>query len=230
MPDQMIQIERKGIPFTVVDTTITAWWRYWHLFENGTWEAPVLATLDRLLPVGGTLLDIGAWVGPVTLWAARHANAHVVALEPDPEAYRQLVENIKENGLTGQVEAINAAASVAVGVVSLWSVDDHWGESTSSMTLRNGIELKVPAVDIAAVVRSIGPALSLVKCDIEGGETTIMPVLGPLLREMRVPLLLSVHPGRYDEAGIPALNAEIAQWKVTQLDPPVGDSLLLEPA
>lgn len=227
MPDPTIQIVRKGVPFTVVDTKITAWWRYWHLFENGTWEAPALDAIDRLLPAGGVLLDIGAWVGPITLWAAKRG-AQVLAIEPDPEAYRQLMMNISLNDVGDQVRVIHAAAATSVGMTSLWSVDDHWGESTSSMTLKKGAEIQVPTIDIVEVARTI-EGLSLVKCDIEGGETTIMPTLGPLLRSLRVPMVLAIHPGRYEEAGVPALQAEIAEWNVTYLDPGANEQMVLMP-
>ena len=47
----------------------------------------------------GTVVDVGAHVGNHTLWFAGVCGAPVVAFEPNPKSYTQLLENIRTNGL-----------------------------------------------------------------------------------------------------------------------------------
>jgi FkbM family methyltransferase len=228
--DVIRNVVRLNLPFRVVDNPVTASWNFWGLFANGVWQSREMTELDRLLPERGTMLDIGAWVGPISIWAARRNHVRVIALEPDPEAFRQLTVNIGLNGMEHIVWPINAAAAREDGEVVLNSVADEWGSSSSSMTFGTGQQITVSAMDIARTARDLlaeGP-LSLVKCDIEGGESEIMPVLGPVLRDAGVPMLLAVHPGRYNPEHLFGLWAEIDKWNVTYLDD-AKESMVLEP-
>lgn len=215
-------ITRLGRTFTVEDGPQTASWHFWNLWADAAhgWEVPLLALIDQLLPDGGLFLDVGAWIGPITLWAAQRGN--VIALEPDPEAYRQLAANIAANDLQERVDARNVAADVRDGEATLWSVRG-WGESTPSMTLERGEAITVRTIDIAALIAERPPAL--VKMDIEGQEGAILPAIGPLLRASRTPMLLAIHYGTFDPALVPAFDAELAHWDL-QLLPQAGAEYL----
>ena len=41
--------------------------------QTGTWEPELLDALERLISPGDAILDIGAWVGPTSLFAASSA-------------------------------------------------------------------------------------------------------------------------------------------------------------
>ena len=60
---------------------------------------------------GSVLVDIGANMGIYTIWAAKHRNAQVIALEPEAQNFGLLNRNIHFNDLDGQVTAYCAAAS-----------------------------------------------------------------------------------------------------------------------
>lgn len=221
--NERITVERKGVPFSVENGPQTAWWRFWDLWANGTWEKEILETIDRLLPPGGALLDIGAWVGPIALWAAQRAR--VVAIEPDAEAYRQLVANVAANGYADRVRCIEAAAGLEDGEVTLWSVGE-WASSSASLTYETGEHATVRSIRLAELLEA--ERFDLIKMDIEGGEAILLPDVGPIIRRLGTPLLLALHAGRYDPALAPALEAEVARWPRVHVFDALGEALLCQ--
>lgn len=63
--------------------------KFWRRAGRGDWEPETFAVLDAHLRGDADYLDIGAWIGPTVLYAARKAR-HVWCFEPDPTAYRHL--------------------------------------------------------------------------------------------------------------------------------------------
>jgi hypothetical protein len=55
--------------------------------------------------------------------------------------------------------------------------------------------------------------------DIEGGEGPVMAADGPLLRELKIPVLLSLHPSWMTPQHNAALQAEMSQWQVKVIEP-----------
>lgn len=69
--------------------------------RGGFYEAKELNGLKAIFPKGGTFIDIGANVGNHGLFAALFLGAgRVVPIEPNPLAYRLLVQNVLVNRLT----------------------------------------------------------------------------------------------------------------------------------
>jgi FkbM family methyltransferase len=127
-------------------------------------------------------VDVGAWVGPVTLWAV-DLGASVVAVEPDPTAYAALVTNT----FGMPVQRIPAALVASPGEVLL---DPGYKQPYGSSTSRIADEgIPVRGINVAALVDLCHKPPALVKVDIEGGE---LPILPDLLA-WRVPILVSWH-------------------------------------
>lgn len=197
-------VTRKGIAFTVEDTPATSSWNFWGLWADEVWEPKTMETID-LFP-GGKLLDIGAWVGPITLWAARQRE--VVAIEPDPVAAGLLRQNIALNP-GHAVEVVEACAGAEdENPTILWSVSDEWGMSHSTRTREIGNRLDVAMVDARRYLDGVGVA----KVDIEGGEGELLPMLGPALRERGIPLILGYHSFGMTADERAALDLELSRW------------------
>jgi FkbM family methyltransferase len=161
---------------------------FWqHGFAAG-WETGSFTTLNTHLDPARDYIDIGAWVGPLTLWAAGLAR-RVVAVEPDPHAVRVLRQNVSLNGLRN-VSVLEAAVADVAGTVSL-DRQGAWGDSMSSLTDRGGAKVEVAAVRFSDVVAGTDPAL--VKIDIEGGEGVVLPAAADELHALGCPVLLGVH-------------------------------------
>lgn len=167
--------------------------RFWRKAGAGTWEPRTFAVLDAHLAPERDYIDIGAWIGPTVLYAARRAR-HVWCFEPDPVAFRHLAWNIELNRLAN-VSAFAAALSDRVGIARMASFGGEAGDSMTSLLNRGGAGaadvLTIGWEDFAGSVDL--SAVALVKIDIEGGEFAVLPTMLAWLRVQRPALYLSTH-------------------------------------
>jgi FkbM family methyltransferase len=204
------EIKRGKHNFRVIDDRITSSWSYWDLYSDGRWEAATLKAIDNILPEGGLLFDIGAWIGPMMLWAAKNRSAEIVAVEPDPEAYRQLSINVGMNGLEHQVACLNLAVSPDGKPANLGMQVS--GDSCSSLTQKGQSSIQVETTTLTQMLEYGKP--DLIKMDIEGGESLILDDPDEMI--YKIPMIISLHPQWY------APNTKIAEtlkhWNVTNIE------------
>jgi FkbM family methyltransferase len=167
---------------------------FWDRVEAGRWEPRTLAAIDRLVDRRTTFIDLGAWVGPTTLYAAAVAR-RVVAVEADPAALDQLRRNLAANpDLAARVEVVPRAVHARDGQVTLGARRKP-GDSMSSTLLaeaeRSWQAETVTPEQLAAGLS--GDERVVVKIDIEGGEYDLLPSLAPLLGRTEA-VLVSFHP------------------------------------
>ena len=80
---------------------------FWHIFVRGCYTLP--ARCDNIL-------DCGANVGIFSVWAAQQRpTAKIVALEPCAMTFTALEAQIRDNGLDGRVECVQAGLAGASG-------------------------------------------------------------------------------------------------------------------
>jgi FkbM family methyltransferase len=167
-----------------------------------TWRENVY----RLVPEwvkGGTVVDLGANVGAVSIWAAVHGAAKVVAVEPDPANLTALHANLDENQIPfGQVVVAPWAihgrdAGGVAGSGSCWATME--GESGGRRVLewRGGTIRPAGAVEAVpfSVLLDPYPVVDLLKIDIEGGEWGILsePANVALLSEKVRRMVIEFH-------------------------------------
>jgi FkbM family methyltransferase len=115
--------------------------------------------------------DIGANVGSYTLLACAVRCARGVAVEPIPDTYRRLMDNLRLNHLDQRVEAVNCGLGAEEGRLRFSA-----GEDTMNHALAPGesavrtVEVRVSTLDELALARV--PAL--IKIDVEGFETPVL--------------------------------------------------------
>jgi FkbM family methyltransferase len=129
--------------------------------------APCVARLpDDLGPV--TLIDLGANIGLSALFLARALEVvEIIAVEPDPDNFRLLSENLRRTGLADRCTAIRAFAGVELAFATLHdSGNGAWGMRMGALS-DAGIPV-LPLTGIADAAKAGSPIL--LKCDIEGGE------------------------------------------------------------
>jgi FkbM family methyltransferase len=166
------------------------WWR----MADHVWEPKTLAIFSKFLKPEHTCLDIGAWIGPTTLYAAKRCR-RVFSFEPDPEAYRHLLFNIRANALTNVIP-FNAALSDKDGLVLMASHGTELGDTTTSMINASASK---PGVTVPAIswetFRKICPDAKpdFIKMDVEGAEFKLIPAMKDFLLETKPVLLLSTH-------------------------------------
>lgn len=164
------------------------------------WQDATLSFVAARAARGVVFVDIGAWIGPVSLLAASRG-ARVLALEPDPVARAALEENLAVNGL--KAEIMPAALHADGGGLTLFGGRRGLGGSmTSALGVHRSEPVHVPTVTVDEVAERAGAGPAMMKVDIEGHEYAMGPELARLRARLGgglgsgegAPLHLSLHP------------------------------------
>jgi len=129
------------------------------------------AFLLHYLQSSDVFFDIGANVGTYTILASKVCGARTIAVEPDIENYKMLMDNVRINNIEDRVTAINAAVGSTRG-----SVKFTLGLGSTSRVLTNG-ETEVPCCDVPLIpldeiARGLEP--DVLKIDTEGYEYPVL--------------------------------------------------------
>lgn len=118
----------------------------------------------------GTVVDVGANIGFITVRAARTAS-RVIAIEPHPTRFRYLERNVALNRLDN-VTCVNCALGAAEGEIVLHDVDPTLGPRPLdvSATPGRGRCYRVPMRSLDSLVAEA----DLVKIDVEGYEAEVL--------------------------------------------------------
>ncbi len=173
-------------------------------FCNGA-EEGTLQFFDAVLPHCRRLIDVGAYIGLLSLYASDRVE-EILAFEPSPTHQSLLTANIIANqdyrpDLAERITLIPAALGLAEGVAPLFR--KAYADSGSSLfqsverhqVLHGQVEAQVPILAAAKTLEEIGlNAATLIKIDVEGAEYDLIPQVAPLLARFRPFLHLSFHP------------------------------------
>jgi FkbM family methyltransferase len=164
---------------------------FWAQVNAGTWEPETFAVFDQNVREDTIAVDVGAWIGPTTLYLASIAK-RVFAFEPDPVAYEELLANLSLNPHLTNVTVSNTAVTAQGGSVHL-GVRSHAGDSSSSLLIEAKDGWTVPSVSFLEVLQTI-EATPFVKIDVEGYEFFFGRELARGLRKQKGRALLALHP------------------------------------
>lgn len=160
-----------------------------------------------MLEPGDLFVDVGAWIGPVTLWAMEHTS-NIIAIEPDPIALDEL------HGNCSTVEIWDGAVTASdVGIAHLAANPKDGGFYGDSMSRLATTGVPVPAWTLPAILHGRIP--KLVKIDIEGGEVDLAPWLVPWLAERHVAVQISCHGTLLDRSlfdGYTDITIPVDSW------------------
>ena len=174
------------------DETLTIeqrWGKFWDLFEADGWEPETQALVRATLKAGDLFVDIGAWIGPVTLWAL-DCGAEAIAIEPDPVALAELRRRVPD-----EVEIHECALGVENGMARIKAAS-AWGDSMTAVTAGAGRTVSMRT--LPEILNGRRPAMATM--DIEGYEMTILPVVAPYLASLGTTLMVALHTGLPDPA------------------------------
>lgn len=173
---------------------------FWTKVARGLWEPETLAAIRPLLATSGEgvplFLDIGAWIGATSLFAAAEG-VDVLALEADPAALAQLHANLAVNPELAELITILPKAIAPQAGSLRMGARRKPGDSMSSLLLGEASQQtwEVATISPAQLAAELTPDASvLAKLDIEGGEYALLPVMAPLLARADRGLILSFHP------------------------------------
>lgn len=186
-----MNIEISGVQFNVDEQTgLYDNWDFWGLVKNNKWEPDIFKVLNLILSKDKTFVDIGAWIGPVSLYGAQLAK-HVYSIEPDPIAYNKLITNLSVNPNIN-ITPFQLAIANTNGTIMIGS-NSNMGDSMSGMLWNNNtIEVFCSTLNDFFKDNDIQDC-NFIKMDIEGGEFEVLPHCIDFLRDNRITFHLSLH-------------------------------------
>lgn len=187
----------QGIPFRMDPYHLD----FWQLAESGRWEPETFAIFDRYLNQDSVYCDMGAWIGPTVLYAARKCKL-AYAFEPDPVAYRFLRWNIELNKQTN-ISSFCVALARENSIRKMATFGKKLGNTVASLLSTNADSESVDVLTLTwdAFVEMARPGrIDFMKIDIEGGEFDLIPSMKNYLSQHKPVIYLSTH-APYLEAG-----------------------------
>lgn len=178
-----------NLSFTVGNRHVT-----WVLDQiaQGVWEETTFDVIDTYCHDGGTFIDIGAWIGVFSLYAANLYGCDVVSYEPDPFAYEMLATNVTNNDLEPLIDTQRVAVWNENTQLTL-RYHDGEGSSMTGIT-REGPSFIANTVTPAQIADDY-PSPFLIKIDVEGAEQIIFPSLfaafpdTPIIADLHYPFI-----------------------------------------
>jgi FkbM family methyltransferase len=178
-----------------------------HVYYFGEWEPDLTAWVRETLRNGDGFIDVGANVGYFTLLAASTVGpaGRVVAVEPAPGLYRQLVTNVRRNRF-GNVRCVEAAASDADTEIELFAgTESHEGLATMVEELGAGtVRVRVRGARTSSIITPDEMRQArLIKIDVEGAEGAVLAGMEELWEFARedLELIVEVHPRHLEKSG-----------------------------
>jgi FkbM family methyltransferase len=139
---------------------------------------------------GMTAFDIGANIGYLTLLLCREVGptGHVFAFEPEPENFRELVQNVEKNRISFCVPLQLAVGATDCRVALALGLNGY-------VQTEAAMEPKCRMVSLDSFVKQHGiPEVDLVKIDVEGHELDVLLGMSKVIDHDRPILYVEVHP------------------------------------
>lgn len=185
------EIKKKDIAFAVTGSQ-----EFWNSFEDQSWEPDTMNILDKFLQATDVMVDIGAWIGPISLYSSSKIKK-CYSFEPDPIAYGELSQNLALNPqLKEKVSLFNMAITTNGEKVKIFSRYSY-GDSGTSLLKR--VKSKNDYVEVSSITFERFLAdhkvekVDFIKMNIEGAEFFIVPTMLPYLQAHRPAFLISLH-------------------------------------
>jgi len=147
------------------------------LREDGDLLAFWQIFLRRVYPVRGDeklIVDAGANIGFFTLFAARKSpHARIFSIEPFPESYQRLCQNVRHNRLDERVTCLNCALGES-SETRMMKISGKRSQSRRVIPFdeaksRDAATVSTQTLEQVFELQGIG-TVDLLKMDIEGGE------------------------------------------------------------
>jgi len=148
--------------------------------SQSTFSGGVLELLGGLLAGGGTLVDVGAHVGLISIPVARRTGARCVAFEPAPLNAACLRRNVERHGVGQQVAVHELALSERAGRIAFALCADNSGDNHvlaegAAPGAARGTVLEVESARLDDVIDASALAKPIVlKLDVQGAEVKVL--------------------------------------------------------
>jgi FkbM family methyltransferase len=175
------------------------------IFWYGAYNRDLFALLRRQLTRGMVFFDVGANIGEVTIFAAKHVGptGRVVAFEPNPDVAVSLERNVAINGFE-HVKVVRAGLFEEETTMPIYT---PLGRSSGLTTL-------YPRGDLFTLVRTVKlitlddfvachgiPQLDGIKIDVEGAEIAVLKGASKTIQKYRPWIIVEVQQETAGAAG-----------------------------
>lgn len=165
------------------------------------WEEDTFNVFEQVKDANGIAIDLGAWIGTTSIWLSKNFR-HVVAVDGDVESLRCLklnleasecrnvtifdkpIDQIAQNVVFGSRGAV---LNQSISYIKDYS-DSAFDYATKSITFKQLIHDAVYADE-----NLNGYEISFIKCDIEGGEESILEDVLHFAYYNKCPVYMSFH-------------------------------------
>jgi FkbM family methyltransferase len=193
-------------------------------FWLGTYEPAMQAAIRRFVRPGAVVYDVGANIGYVSMMLALVGGpaSQVFAFEPLPSNLERLRAHIEMNHLQDRVRVLPVAIGERSGrsrflVHASGGMGKLEGSDGRRAHYNGAIDVETLALD-DFVCKLGNPAPSVIKIDIEGGETKAILGMQRVLNEVRPVILIEIHG---PEAGLAVWDAfERADYQTYSMSRP----------
>jgi FkbM family methyltransferase len=165
---------------------------FWEKFTNEKWEK---TTLDFLLGNlrAGHFLDIGSWIGPVSLLMSRHYQK-VIAVDFDYVANKSFTNNISLN----KIENIQHYSIGLGDEEKTVEIDgDNLGQSTTNVFSKHSVnKIKIKLTTFKKFIHGLPEKelINFIKIDCEGAEYLFLDEVYEYMKNRKLMVTISYHP------------------------------------
>ena len=175
-----------------------------------------------------TMFDIGANRGQMALYCSRLVGqaGRVVAFEPVPDVYADLVRNVSTSGCKN-IEPVNSAVSRRNGTATFAFAAEHstqgkLAECEETYKVTGSNELDVATVTLDSFICATGRVPDFLKIDVEGGATLVVEGAAEVLSHWAPAIYMELH-GPDEQSAAATLMNDFGYHLRALDDSPVAD-------
>jgi FkbM family methyltransferase len=180
------------------------------LWRFGIYDLPLSETIWRLLDRGETAIDVGANIGYVTgLLAARSGpGARVVAFEPHPQLFSELLSHISDwsDQRISLIKPYDVALSCQGGTAFLDEGKNFESNRGTSRITQDPSNIEIRTARLDEFGSDFGP-IGLLKLDVEGHEEEAFSGAEKLLRAKAIRDIVFEDHSRSFKSPVPSMLA-----------------------
>ena len=191
-----IEIQRNNVKFKVLYDPDRI--DFWKKFEVNKWENETIQIIEKYVTKETFFIDIGAWIGPITLYASKFASK-IIAFEPDPVAHGILKKNVQLNANSDFYKKIklNKLAISGKDQDSIDLYSSEFGNSGTSAILDGNLDkISVDTISLSEVINkfNLKKEKLFIKIDVEGYEYELLKNNMDLIKNLNCNIFFSFHP------------------------------------
>jgi FkbM family methyltransferase len=197
----LLTVVRRRIPVRVINRRLIRLGvqsrDYFPVLSSTSYEPLEWLPIKALAPRGGTLVDVGANIGVLTILMSRVVGptGRVIAVEPMKVVGAMLEDNIRRNGCQN-VEYFQGVFGASAGEVEFF-VSEATGLGVSSSTTQpEGASSRMTVLSTTINKYLENTPVDYIKIDTEGAEVDVLEGAGTILSSLQPMVQIEVH-GQY---------------------------------